>query len=411
MIRVSLPSKAKYWPLNELPAKVEKNLVKGKWRDRLIWDEQGKKISFTGFMTYSDFQELLSYNTDEAYCHAIYELYKLCNQLEGSVVRPYSARAIIQREKIKKLIGPKGSNINGIRSLTSASIRIDDERGLVIIEADTPEQIDTTIEKIHESMGVSLSFQPTEPNQPQSFKGKSAGDLKDDLVTDQIKISVEKIGKLIGSGGRTINALMEETQTRIEIENETGTVTIVGFTQNQVERAKKQIEELTSVYLIVAQIDKAQIGMVIGKGGQTINGLKERNNVDITIDQNTAIISIEGKSVVSIEAALREIEDNLANYQVSVKVPVSSLGVLFGKAGLTIQGIRENTGTRIEIDKTTGVVRIIGKTSRNVEDARQQICDTVRILNPKTPFSGQGKPIILSQSSPPAKAKAKKPRK
>ena len=139
--------RARFRPLTELPQEVEKNLVKRKWYSRLIWDEQGQKLNFSGLMSYSDYQELKSYSEDEEYCRTIDELYILCNQLEANVTRPFLAKAIIQRNKIGSFIGPKGKNINGIRDETLATIRVDNDRSLVIVEADSQEQIQLTIQK------------------------------------------------------------------------------------------------------------------------------------------------------------------------------------------------------------------------------------------------------------------------
>jgi len=61
---------------------------------------------------------------------------------------------------------------------------------------------------------------------------------------DVIKINPEKIGLVIGPGGRTIRKIQDETKTQIEIEDD-GTVKIVGEGSAGVQRAKEMIQELT----------------------------------------------------------------------------------------------------------------------------------------------------------------------
>lgn len=59
-----------------------------------------------------------------------------------------------------------------------------------------------------------------------------------------IKINPEKIGAVIGPGGKTIRALQESTQTDINIEDD-GTVTIAGMTRDGAEEARNRIEAMT----------------------------------------------------------------------------------------------------------------------------------------------------------------------
>jgi len=59
-----------------------------------------------------------------------------------------------------------------------------------------------------------------------------------------IKINKEKIGELIGPGGRVIRSLMAETGAQIDVE-EDGTVSISGLTEESVDGALKRVEDLT----------------------------------------------------------------------------------------------------------------------------------------------------------------------
>lgn len=64
-----------------------------------------------------------------------------------------------------------------------------------------------------------------------------------------IKIPVDKIGAVIGPGGKTIRALQEETDTHIDID-EDGTVYIAAVEKSNEQKARERIEQLTESPII-----------------------------------------------------------------------------------------------------------------------------------------------------------------
>jgi polyribonucleotide nucleotidyltransferase len=60
----------------------------------------------------------------------------------------------------------------------------------------------------------------------------------------ELKIDVEKIGALIGPGGRNIRAIIEETKTTIDVKND-GRVMIGSTNEESTRRAVKMVEDLT----------------------------------------------------------------------------------------------------------------------------------------------------------------------
>jgi len=61
---------------------------------------------------------------------------------------------------------------------------------------------------------------------------------------ERVKINTEKIGALIGPGGKTIRGIQEETGTKIDVQ-EDGTVSVSGVDPKGVKRAMAQVEGLT----------------------------------------------------------------------------------------------------------------------------------------------------------------------
>ncbi|MGR3309235.1 MAG: polyribonucleotide nucleotidyltransferase [Candidatus Brocadiales bacterium] len=74
----------------------------------------------------------------------------------------------------------------------------------------------------------------------------------------QIKIKTEKIGFIIGPGGKTIKKLQEETGARIEIEDD-GTVKVFSQVSGNAEKARMAIEKMVEEI----QIGKTYIGKVL----------------------------------------------------------------------------------------------------------------------------------------------------
>jgi polyribonucleotide nucleotidyltransferase len=60
----------------------------------------------------------------------------------------------------------------------------------------------------------------------------------------QMKINPEKIGAVIGPGGKVVRLIQEETDCRVDIEDD-GTITISSLSAEGAETARRRIEELT----------------------------------------------------------------------------------------------------------------------------------------------------------------------
>ncbi len=74
-----------------------------------------------------------------------------------------------------------------------------------------------------------------------------------------IWIPKEKIGDIIGPGGRVIRKILDATGTKIDIDDSTGKVVISGETRESVEEAKKMIEEIVQEI----ELGKVYMGRVV----------------------------------------------------------------------------------------------------------------------------------------------------
>ena len=75
----------------------------------------------------------------------------------------------------------------------------------------------------------------------------------------KIKVPVDKIGEIIGPGGKNIKSIIEDTNTEIDI-NEDGEVSILGNNQEDIQHAEKILER----YSFVPEVGKVYEGVVTG---------------------------------------------------------------------------------------------------------------------------------------------------
>lgn len=115
---------------------------------------------------------------------------------------------------------------------------------------------------------------------------------------DVIDIPAPMVGKLIGKGGETIKQLQYSTGTRVQIDHQTPgeakKVSIQGSSQEAVEAAKKQVEQIVSMdegggaggASQSVECPQGIVGRIIGRGGETIRALQQASQAHIVVDQN-----------------------------------------------------------------------------------------------------------------------------
>jgi polyribonucleotide nucleotidyltransferase len=79
------------------------------------------------------------------------------------------------------------------------------------------------------------------------------------------KVDPDKIGEIIGPGGRTIRKIIRENNVTIDIDDELGSVSVVAETQEDLERAVNQILNLTKE-IEVGQIYEVKITRIVNFG-------------------------------------------------------------------------------------------------------------------------------------------------
>ncbi|CAJ1384068.1 unnamed protein product [Effrenium voratum] len=242
-------------------------------------------------------------------------------------------------------------------------------------------------------------------------------------------IGAEFVGMLIGRGGEVVKQLSTEGGARIEIsKTETEgakagerTVYISGL-QDCVDKAKKLIEDAiekakertgqVNPNACTLKVPHELIGMLIGRGGETIKELKKESGARIDIckepdeegsaDRQVHITgpaecveyakkmiedmlgkSREGVRIKVEEEDIRESAELARSTQSTVYVPHELIGMLIGKGGETIQRISKDAAVRIEILKDENAEKkderpiLVSGAPDAIERARRMIDETL----------------------------------
>ena len=145
-----------------------------------------------------------------------------------------------------------------------------------------------------------------------------------------MKVKVEKIGEIIGPGGKTIRSIVEQTGAKVDIEDD-GTVLIASVDQAAGEAAKKMIERLTEEAVIGKVYDGkvrrttnfgAFIEILPGTDGMVhiselenyrVNSVEDILRVGDSTKVKVIDIDREGKIRLSRKAVLNDKSDNKNN--------------------------------------------------------------------------------------------------
>jgi len=134
-----------------------------------------------------------------------------------------------------------------------------------------------------------------------------------------ITIPVDKIGLVIGQGGRTIKKIIDQTNTKIEIDDYTGRVLISGYSEEGLEEAKQMISSLVQE----VELDKVYMGTVkrIAPFGAFVEILPGKEGLlHISEIADTRISKVEDVLKVGEKVLVKVIEiDELGRFKLSRK--------------------------------------------------------------------------------------------
>jgi len=207
-------------------------------------------------------------------------------------------------------------------------------------------------------------------------------------IEDFVPVPKAVLGKVIGKQAQTIIEIREKSGAfKVDARDQTSDpcqVKIAG-TAEAVAKARKLIEEIIestkskNAGSDFVEIPRAKIGMVIGLKGSQVNQIQQDTGTKIDVDFDTDPCKCFLKGEPSaVEAAKKilltiamQIEDGNSEY---LDLPKQVSGVLIGSAGSKVREFQEQTGARIDVDKTGNTCRVrLTGTPAQVANAKQLI--------------------------------------
>ncbi|ORX40578.1 hypothetical protein BD324DRAFT_9230 [Kockovaella imperatae] len=199
----------------------------------------------------------------------------------------------------------------------------------------------------------------------------------DDIIngyTVEFPVDKKHVPHLVGSAGASINRLRDTLGVRVNFDDDAdkkkpkATCKIVGR-KEAVEEARRrleaQIEKLADETTETLNIKRAIQPALIGAGGKYAIRLEEkygvklsfpRDNKDGTAPTKPDEVTIRGgrKGVAAAKAELLEAAafESESRQSLEFTVPSKSVAQIVGKSGATINAIKDETGTMIDIDKS-----------------------------------------------------------
>jgi len=327
-------------------------------------------------------------------------------------------------DKIGHIIGKNGSALKQLENRTGVQIDVDKVGSKIHLQGSASalkaavkevEQITLAVEEeiklsssvvsyfLAQRSAVLNKIQATHPlvhldlsrnNTCLTLRGKPEyiATAKEDIESLEINTVVRslpsrEIGLVVGKGGGTVNKLVADHDVSINVVNENGganaVVEITGPSIN-VETALAEIEDLLYQNEEIEKfvmVNPMQRNMFLGNSGAVLKEIQAEisgsksglgtllvfEKRDKSIDKSSSLMKEPSKLIIrtcrsNMDKALTVIQTRITEHEatvVSVTVDTGMVPAIIGKGGATINSLRqEGSGAEIEIDKSTGIIRI-----------------------------------------------------
>ncbi|XP_048201004.1 far upstream element-binding protein 3 [Perognathus longimembris pacificus] len=219
------------------------------------------------------------------------------------------------------------------------------------------------------------------------------------VITEEFKVPDKMVGFIIGRGGEQISRIQAESGCKIQIASESSGIPerpcVLTGTPESIEQAKRLLGQIvdrcrngpgfhsdmdgnSTVQEVL--IPASKVGLVIGKGGETIKQLQERTGVKMVMIQDGPLptgadkpLRITGDpfKVQQAKEMVLEIirEKDQADFRgvrgdfgpragggsIEVSVPRFAVGIVIGRNGEMIKKIQNDAGVRIQFKPDDGI--------------------------------------------------------
>ncbi|MBN3319427.1 FUBP3 protein, partial [Atractosteus spatula] len=262
------------------------------------------------------------------------------------------------------------------------------------------------------------------------------------IMTEDFKVPDKMVGFIIGRGGEQITRIQLESGCKIQIAADSGGMmerpcTLTG-TPESIEQAKRLLGQIvdrcrngpgfhsepdgnSAIQEIL--IPASKVGLVIGKGGDTIKQLQERTGVKmimiqdgpmptgadkplrITGDPYKVQVCLQEELVAEIirdkdqgdfRSGRSDFGSRLGGSSLDVAVPRFAVGIVIGRNGEMIKKIQNDAGVRIQFKPDDGIspdriAQVMGQPER-CQHAVHLINELVHTAQERDGFGGPGGP-------------------
>ncbi|XP_029625220.1 far upstream element-binding protein 3 isoform X8 [Salmo trutta] len=233
------------------------------------------------------------------------------------------------------------------------------------------------------------------------------------IMTEDFKVPDKMVGFIIGRGGEQITRIQLESGCKIQIAADSGGMmdracTLTGSPEN-IEQAKRLLSQIvdrcrngpgfhsemdSNSAIQEILIPASKVGLVIGKGGDTIKQLQERTGVKMMMIQDgpmptgadkplritgdpykvqqareLVVEIIRDKDQGDFRASRGDFGSRLGGSSLDVAVPRFAVGIVIGRNGEMIKKIQNDSGVRIQFKPDDGIspdriAQVMGQSDR-----------------------------------------------
>jgi len=185
-------------------------------------------------------------------------------------------------------------------------------------------------------------------------------------AVEEVKVEQSMVGFLLGKGGETLKMIKLKSGAAVSIDQSTkdqgfSIVRIIGddvtkAAARELVNAKMGESRGAHAAAFEFKIEQQHVGFLIGKGGETLRGIKDQTGANVVIDQATKDM---GYSLVKIlpgpgadaarlhvEAKLKQVETLVEEYPVDMH----AVGLLIGRGGEFVRSLRDQTGATLMVE-------------------------------------------------------------
>uniref|UniRef100_A0A8C9MP37 Far upstream element binding protein 3 n=1 Tax=Serinus canaria TaxID=9135 RepID=A0A8C9MP37_SERCA len=219
------------------------------------------------------------------------------------------------------------------------------------------------------------------------------------VITEEFKVPDKMVGFIIGRGGEQISRIQIESGCKIQIAPDSGGMPerpcVLTGTPESIEQAKRLLGQIvdrcrngpgfhndvdgnSTIQEIL--IPASKVGLVIGKGGETIKQLQERTGVKMIMIQDGPLPTgadkplritgdafkvqqaremvleiIREKDQADFRGVRSDFSARMGGGSIEVSVPRYAVGIVIGRNGEMIKKIQNDAGVRIQFKPDDGI--------------------------------------------------------